>query len=41
MLARLDAIHKVLAAVGQHGTATRRQVEAAIAEARKTGGSGN
>ncbi|MEV7232065.1 Imm1 family immunity protein [Polymorphospora sp. NPDC051019] len=41
LLARLDAIQQVLAAVGRHGTATRRQVEAAIAEARKTGGSGN
>ncbi|MFB6393542.1 DUF6244 family protein [Polymorphospora lycopeni] len=41
LLARLDAVQQVLAAVGQHGTTTRQQVEAAIAEARKTGGSGN
>ncbi|WP_212817293.1 DUF6244 family protein [Polymorphospora rubra] len=41
LLARLDAIIQILAAVGQAGTATRQQVEAAIAEARQTGSSGN
>ncbi|MEV0730607.1 DUF6244 family protein [Polymorphospora sp. NPDC050346] len=40
LLARLDAIHTVLAAVGQRVAATRHQVEAATAEARSTGSSG-
>jgi hypothetical protein len=40
MLARLDAIKQVLIAVARHGNTAKQQVDAALAEARKTADAG-
>ena len=41
LLARLDAIREILVAVAQRGIAAKQNVEAAVAEVRRTGDAGN